>query len=104
MEYIYLMIAGICEVVMVYALNKSNGFKMPSWSIFTLIAAGLSLATLSMAMTNLEAGVAYSIWVAFGSIGSIILGYFAFHDRVNSKQILFMAIVIIAVIGLKMWG
>lgn len=104
MDYIYLIIAGICEVGMVYALNKSNGFKVPSWTIFTLLAAGLSLAALSLAMTNLEAGVAYSIWVAFGSIGSIILGYFAFHDKVNLKQILCMAMIIVAVIGLKIWS
>lgn len=68
---------------MVYALNRSHGFKVLVWSTATLVLAALSLETLSLAMEGLEAGVAYSIWVAFGSIGSIVLGVVMFQDRVR---------------------
>ncbi|WP_076459707.1 DMT family transporter [Limosilactobacillus caccae] len=104
MEYIYLIFSGIFEVLMVYALNCSRGFKILRWTIATLILAGLSLETLSLAMTWMEAGIAYSIWVAFGSIGSIILGVVMFHDKLKAKQLSFMALIIVAVIGLKIWG
>lgn len=104
MEYIYLICSGIFEVIMVYALNRSNGFKLLRWTITTLIFAGLSLETLSLAMTSLEAGITYSIWVAFGSIGSIILGVVMFHDKVKVTQLSFMLLIIVAVIGLKIWG
>lgn len=104
MEYIYLIASGTCEVAMVYALNRSRGFKVFLWSAITLIMAAASLECLSLSMKFLEAGIAYSIWVAFGSIGSIILGIIAFHDKVNTKQLLFMLLIIIAVIGLKIWS
>lgn len=104
MEYIYLIAAGLFEVAMVYALNKSKGFKNWLWSALTLAGAGASLGCLSLAMTTMEAGVAYSIWVAFGSIGSIILGVLIFKDQVKPIQLFFMTLVLIAVIGLKIWG
>ena len=65
MNIIYLVLSGCCEVVMVYCLKKSEGFKN-KWGFAVLGAALSSLLLLSQAMTTLEAGVAYSIWVAFG--------------------------------------
>lgn len=100
----YLIMAGTFEVGMVYALNRSNGFVELGWSGLTLLAAAASLTCLSLGMVSMEAGVAYSIWVAFGSIGAILLGAFVFHDQVNKKQLFFMALIIVAVIGLKIWG
>lgn len=104
MEYICLIFSGIFEVSMVYTMNLSHGFKILRWTIITLIFAALSLEFLSLAMANLEAGIAYSIWVAFGSIGSIILGVVMFNDRLKVSQLSFMALIIIAIIGLKIWG
>lgn len=100
----FLIIAGLFEVGMVYAMNRSQGFSKLLWTIITLIAATFSLLCLSLGMKTMEAGVAYSIWVAMGSIGSILLGSFVFHDKVNAKQILFMFLIIVSVVGLKIYG
>ncbi|WP_251546568.1 DMT family transporter [Limosilactobacillus caecicola] len=101
MGFGYLIIAGLCEVGIVYSLNRSRGFHNLTWSLVTLIAATASLMNLSFSMKTLEAGVAYSIWVAFGLI---ILGQFVFNEHVNHQQMFFMGLIIIAVVGLKIWG
>ena len=98
MNIIYLILAGLFEVAMVFFLKKSDGFIQKTWSIFFVITATCSLLFLSLAMKTLEAGVAYSIWVAFGSIGSLLLGTFLFNEKIKPLQILFMALIIISVI------
>lgn len=96
-----LVFAGCAEVLMVYALKKAQGFKNKLWSVLMVVFAACSLGGLSLAMQSLDMGIAYSIWVAFGSIGSILLGAIFLGDKVNRKQLFYMALIIVAVIGLK---
>ncbi|MDO4624634.1 MAG: SMR family transporter [Enterococcus hirae] len=67
-----------------------------------LFSAASSLLLLSHSMNTLEAGVSYSIWVAFGSIGSMILGVFLFKEKMNWLQFASMIIILFSVIGLKL--
>lgn len=104
MGLIALILAGGFEVMMVYSLNRTQGFKNKFWCFIVFVFAGLSLASLSFAMKTYEAGVAYSIWVAFGSIGAILLGLFCFKEKINLRQIAWMIVIIISVIGLKLFA
>ncbi|EQB7978981.1 SMR family transporter, partial [Enterococcus hirae] len=61
-----------------------------------------SLLLLSHSMNTLEVWVSYSIWVAFGSIGSMILVVFLFKEKMNSLQFVSMTIILVSVIGLKL--
>lgn len=102
MEWLYLSIAGLAEVALVYCLNRSEGFKNKGWSLLVLASSGCSIFLLSKGMEYTEAGTAYSIWVAAGSIGSIMLGYFIFDEKVTWKEIFFLFLIIVSVIGLKL--
>ncbi|EOS8072130.1 QacE family quaternary ammonium compound efflux SMR transporter, partial [Enterococcus hirae] len=83
-------------------LKNSHGFKKINWSIITIISAASSLLLLSHSMNTLEVGVSYSIWVAFGSIGSMILVVFLFKEKMNWLQFVSMTIILVSVIGLKL--
>lgn len=89
---------------MVYCLKRSAGFKNHLWGLLVLIFAGLSLTGPSWAMRTMATGVAYSIWVAFGSIGSLGLGALCFHEKINCRQLMWVSLLILAVIGLKIVG
>ena len=102
MDIVYLLLSGCAEILMVFSLKKSTGFKVKKWSIATIIFAGLSLLMLSQSMLTLEAGVSYSIWVAFGSIGSLLIGLLFFKEKINWKQVLCITVILISVIGLKL--
>lgn len=97
-----LILGGLAEVCMVYALNKSEGFKNKLWSLLVIIFTICSLTCLSIAMNHIDMGIAYSIWVGLGSVGSIILGFFVFKEKLTLQQICFMILIIVAVIGLKL--
>ncbi len=104
MDIIYLLLSGLFEICMVFSLKKSKGFKKKQWSILTIVLAALSLLSLSLAMKTLEAGVAYSIWVAFGSIGSLLMGSIFFKEQISHKQLIFIVLIICSVIGLKIFS
>ncbi|HCM78212.1 MAG TPA: QacE family quaternary ammonium compound efflux SMR transporter, partial [Lactobacillus sp.] len=55
------------------------------------------------AMKTLDAGVAYSIWVSFGSIGALVVGSLVYGEKLNTKQMICVALIIVAVIGLKIF-
>lgn len=102
MYLLLLALAGLCETVMVYTMRKSAGFKVKSWSVLTILVAICSLTLLSIAMTMTEVRIAYGIWVALGSIGSLLIGTLLFKERLNLGQWVGIICIIIAVIGLKM--
>lgn len=104
MDIVYLLLSGCAEVMMVFFLKKSQGFKVKLWGILTFLMAACSLLLLSKAMLTLEAGVAYSIWVAFGSVGSLLIGSLFFKETIKWQQSLCMVVIIISVIGLKLVG
>ncbi|WP_024615357.1 multidrug efflux SMR transporter [Clostridium sp. Ade.TY] len=101
MDLVFLISSGLCEVLLVYCIKKSVGFTNKLWSLITLLVAATSLTLLSMAMRTTEAGTAYSIWVAIGSVGSLLLGAFLFKEHLSKKQIFYLILIIISVIGLK---
>lgn len=88
-------------VIMVFCLKCSEGFAKKMWSLLVLVFAASSLVLLSMAMKSNEAGAAYSIWVAFGSIGALVLGGVAFKEKLSIKQIIYAIVIIFSVVGLK---
>lgn len=104
MDIIYLILSGLFEISMVFSLKKSEGFKRKQWSVLTIILAAFSLLLLSLAMKTLEAGVAYSIWVAFGSVGSLLMGSIFFKEKISKQQLIFIVLIIFSVIGLKIFA
>lgn len=103
MDWLFLIGSGLCEVLLVYCLKKSNGFTNKLWSLIVILVSASSLTLLSLAMKTTEAGTAYSVWVAIGSVGSIILGAVLFKEKLSKKQIFYLILIIISVIGLKMF-
>lgn len=103
MDWLFLICSGLCEVLLVYCMKKSDGFTHKLWSLITILVSASSLTLLSMAMKTTEAGIAYSIWVAIGSVGSLLLGAFLFNEKLSKKQVFYLILIIISVIGLKIF-
>ena len=81
-----------------------NGFSILMPSIITVIAYILSTVFLAFVLKNLLLGMAYVIWLAFGIIGTAILGVLLFHEKLTLLQILSIILIIIGIIGLKLFS
>ncbi len=101
MEWIMLLLAGISEVVWACAMKASNGFKVLTPTIVTVVGYILSAIFLSLAMKKLPLGTAYAIWTGFGIIGTPLLGIFLFNERLSILQVLCILLILIGIIGLR---
>ena len=59
---------------------------------------------LALAMRGIPAGTAYAVWTGLGAVGVIIGGILFFGDRVNGVQMGFMALIVVGVVGTKLFA
>lgn len=101
MAWIYLIIAGIFEVVWAVALKYSHGFTKLFPSLITLGGMVISFYLLSLATKTIQIGTAYAIWTGIGALGAVILGIFLFNEPVNFLRIVFLCLILVGILGLK---
>jgi quaternary ammonium compound-resistance protein SugE len=93
MAWIYLVVAGLLEIVWAYAMKQSEGFTRLIPSIITLVAMVASFGLLSLSMRSLPLGTAYTIWTGIGAVGAFLLGIFFLGEPMNTTR--FVAAVLI---------
>ncbi len=101
MDWIYLIIAGMFEVVWAMALKYSHGFTKLVPSLITLGGMVISFYLLSLATKTLPMGTAYAIWTGIGALGAVLLGILLFNEPVNILRIVFLCFILVGILGLK---
>jgi quaternary ammonium compound-resistance protein SugE len=101
MAWVYLVIAGIFEVVWAIALKYTMGFTRMVPSIITFFGAIASFYFLSMATKTLPIGTAYAVWTGIGAMGAVIIGMLFLNESVNAPRMVFLLFILVGIIGLK---
>ncbi|MNM96035.1 Multidrug resistance protein YkkD [compost metagenome] len=102
MAWLFLIIAGIGEVVGVLGINQFNKQKNLSNILLLFFGFVLSFIFLTIAMESLPMGTAYAIWTGIGTVGSALLGMILYGESHSWKRIIFISMVLSAAIGLKL--
>ncbi|MBM7661832.1 paired small multidrug resistance pump [Bacillus mesophilus] len=102
MAWIYLLLAGTFEVVGVTGMNKVA--KDKSLQSYTVLMIGfiMSFCFLSLAMKTLPLGISYAVWTGIGTVGGAIIGMLFYGEARDWRRILFIALIIISVVGLRL--
>lgn len=87
MAWVYLLAAGILEVVWAFAMKQSQGFTRIVPAGVTLVAMMASFALLSMSMRVLPLGTAYTIWTGIGAVGAFVVGVVVLGEQVTAMRI-----------------
>lgn len=98
MSWIYLIVAGIFEVVWAPMMKMSEGFSILGYSIATIIGMMLSFGGLILATKHLQLSIAYPIWTG----DSIMVGIVLFHDHFSPVTWIFIVLLVISIIGIKL--
>lgn len=101
MAWVFLVIAGIFEVVWAIGLKYTEGFSKLIPSAITVAGMAISFYFLSMAVKTLPIGTAYAIWTGIGAAGAVILGIILFGEPRSMLRLMFVAFILIGIIGLK---
>ena len=104
MNWILLIVAGLCEVGFTYSLGRMKGVTGIEWwiwiGLFALLYV-LSAVFLAKATQTISLGTAYPVWTGIGTVGAVIVGIFIFHEEVTFWRLFFMTTLIGSIIGLK---
>ena len=101
MAWLFLLVAGALEVFWSTCLKLSEGFSVLRFSILTVIGMIFSFLFLSQATKTLPLGTSYAIWTGIGALGAVIVGVLLFKESVSPLRLMFVALLLIGIIGLK---
>lgn len=101
MSWVFLIGAGLAEMMAVFWMGKSKGYQIVKWSILSVGTFALSFYLLSLSLETLPLGLAYSIWVGIGAAGGVVLGMLYLNESRDRWRIFFLLLIIGSVIGLK---
>ncbi len=101
MAWILLVVAGLLEVGWAAALPPTAGLTRlwPTAAFLALLTA--SMLALSKAAQTIPLGTAYSVWVGIGAVGAAVVGIVHHGDPATPARLAFLALLVIAIVGLK---
>jgi quaternary ammonium compound-resistance protein SugE len=102
LPWLLLALAGALEAGWALGLKLSHGFTRPLPSLLTVVGMVASLWLLGLAAKQLPIGTAYAVWVGLGAIGAVVLGVLVLGEPLGAARMFFLALLIVAVVGLKL--
>ena len=102
MPWVYLLAAGILEVVWAFAMKQSHGFTKPIPSLITLVTMIASFALLSIAMRTLPLGTAYTIWTGIGAVGAFLIGIVVLGEQAGAMRIAAAVLIVSGLVMMKL--
>ncbi|UII56194.1 multidrug efflux SMR transporter [Cytobacillus spongiae] len=102
MPWIYLVLAGICEIGWAFGLKYSKGFTELVPSVVTGILIIVSFILFSKAMKSIPIGTAYAVFTGIGAAGTVIIGMLFLDEGGGIGKLLFLGLLLGGIIGLKM--
>lgn len=94
MSWLYLVIAGVFEIVWAYAMKQSHGFTRLTSSIITVVAMLISFWLLAVAMRSIPLGTAYVIWTGIGAVGAFVVGIVFLAEPLNAMRMLAAVLIV----------
>ncbi|HXE91216.1 MAG TPA: multidrug efflux SMR transporter [Terriglobales bacterium] len=104
MSWLYLLLAGVFEIIWAIALKYSEGFSraLPTGIVFT--AGFASFWLLGLAAERLPIGTAYAVWTGIGALGTAVLGMVLFAESSHGLRLASIALIVIGIAGLRLFG
>ena len=102
--WLFLLAAGVLEIVWSIAMKYSDGFTKLWPSVVTFGAAWFSFWLLAIAVKVLPIGTAYVAWTGIGAVGAAVLGIVLFHEPATAARIACIVLIVAGITGLKLLG
>jgi quaternary ammonium compound-resistance protein SugE len=102
LAWIYLVVAGLLEVVWAVSLKGTQGFTRFWPSVYTLAAMVASFWLLSVALKTLPTGTGYAVWVGIGAVGTALFGIFVLGEPRNALRLVSIGLIVAGVVGLRL--
>ena len=102
MAWIFLVAAGLLEVIWAFFMKKSAGFTLPVPSAITLMTMIASFVLLSVSMKTLPLGTAYTVWTGIGAVGAFLVGIAVLGEAVTPMRLLAAVFILAGIVMMKL--
>ena len=104
MNWLFLAVAIISEVIATSALKSAEGFTRLTPSLIVIIGYALAFYFLSLTLRTIPIGIAYAIWSGVGVALVSIAGWVIYHQTLNTGALIGIALIISGVIVLSLYS
>src|SRR4051794_5483959 len=102
MAWLWLVTAGLFEVVWVVLLKLTEGFTRLVPSVLTVASMAVSFYCMSQSLRALPMGTVYAVWTGIGAAGGMIWGIAALGEPATALRIGCICLILGGVVGLKL--
>ena len=102
MAWVYLIAAGILEIVWAFAMKQSDGFTRPWPTVIMLVTMAGSFGLLAASMRTLPLGTAYTIWTGIGAVGAFLLGITVLGEQASVARIVAAVLIVSGLVTMKL--
>ncbi|WP_371233722.1 multidrug efflux SMR transporter [Pseudomonas sp. QE6] len=101
MAWAMLMVAAVFEVMFAVSMKYAEGFTRPLPTAVTVLAVIGGIFFLTLAMRQLPVSIAYPIWTAIGTLGTVMFGFLLLGEALTLTKLLSVVLIIAGVVGLR---
>lgn len=102
LAWLWLLAAGLLEIVWAVGLKYSEGFSRLGPSAITIAAMAASFWCLARALREIPLGTGYAVWVGIGAVGTAVAGVLLFSEPATWPRAFCVGLILAGIIGLKL--
>ena len=104
MNWMFLSIAIVAEVIATSALKAADGFSRVGPSLVVVAGYGIAFYFLSLALRGIPVGIAYAVWSGVGIVLISVIGWLAFGQTLDAAAMLGIGLIMAGVIVLNVFS
>jgi small multidrug resistance pump len=104
LNYAYLTVAVMFEVVATTALKQTDGFTRLLPSLVAIGGYGLAFYFLSLPLRTMPVGIVYALWCGAGIVFITAIGWIWFRQALDLPAIAGMALIMAGVIVINLFS
>ena len=102
MNWLYLALAILAEVIATSFLKASAGFSRLWPSLAVVAGYGLAFFLLSLTLRSIPVGIAYAVWAGLGIVLVALIGWLAYGQKLDAAGIAGMTLIIAGVLVINL--
>jgi small multidrug resistance pump len=104
MNWLYLSVAIVCEVIATSALKSSDGFTRPLPSAMVVAGYATAFYFLSLTLRTIPVGVAYAVWAGVGVVLISMVGWLMFDQELDTAAFVGIGLIAAGVVVLNLFS
>jgi len=104
MNWLYLGLAIMCEVVATSALKASDGFTRAVPTLILVCGYACSFYFLSLTLRTIPVGIAYAIWSGVGVVLISLIAWLMYGQKLDLAAMLGIGLIIAGVMVLNLFS